>query len=127
MANIYLDVNCLIDFIERRGGTDFGLKFEEQRVFISPLSVHIAFYVGKKKIPNEPIYKFLLEFKIVDFTEEILTKSFHGPTLDLEDNIQLYSAVEADCDYLLTHDKTLLKLKFFGKLRIVESIPSRLP
>jgi len=41
-----------------------------------------------------------------------------GPTDDFEDNVQLHSAVMGDCDYFLTMDKKLIKMKYFGKMRI---------
>lgn len=37
---------------------------------------------------------------------------------NLEDNIQLHSAAEAECDFFLTSDDKLLKIKFFGKTEI---------
>lgn len=44
------------------------------------------------------------------------------PTSDLEDNIQLHSAAEADCDYFLTSDKKLLAMIYFGKTKIVSTL-----
>ena len=48
--------------------------------------------------------------------------SLDGPTKDLEDNIQLHSAAKTEADFFLTNDKKLLKMKFFGKMRIVTTI-----
>lgn len=45
-------------------------------------------------------------------------KALEGPTVDFEDNTQLHSAAEAECDYFLTNDEKLLKMKFFGKTRL---------
>lgn len=56
------------------------------------------------------------QFGIVPLTEHILNKALEGPTNDLEDNIQLHSAAEAQCDIFLTNDKKLLNLKYFGKM-----------
>lgn len=42
-----------------------------------------------------------------------------GPTKDLEDNIQLHSAAEAESDIFLTADKKLVDMKFFGKTQII--------
>ena len=55
-------------------------------------------------------------------TDKILDLALEGPVDDLEDNIQLHSASEAECDVFLTNDKKLLKMKFFGKMRIVSII-----
>lgn len=45
-----------------------------------------------------------------------------GPTVDFEDNVQLHSAAEAECEIFLTEDKKLLKLGFFGKTHVVSQI-----
>lgn len=62
------------------------------------------------------------KFSIVDLSRSILDKALQGPTADLEDNIQLHSAAEADCDLFLTNDERLLKITFFGKTKIVPHI-----
>lgn len=61
-------------------------------------------------------------FLIIDFNSDILNKAIIDPTSDLEDNIQLHSAAEADCDLFLTSDAKLLKLKFFGKTEITSQV-----
>ena len=62
------------------------------------------------------------KFETVKLNWNILEKALGGPTPDLEDNIQLHSCAEADCDYFLTNDKNILKMKFFGKARILSSL-----
>jgi len=91
-------------------------------LFISPLSTHILFYARKLKVPDQEVNDLQEQFGIVPFTEHILDKALVGPTEDLEDNIQLHSAAEADCDLFLTSDRKLLSQKFFGKVRIEESL-----
>lgn len=59
---------------------------------------------------------------MVDFSNDILELALNRPTTDLEDNVQLHSAVQADCDFFLTEDNTLLALKFFGKLQISKQL-----
>lgn len=120
MANIYLDTNKFIDAISRN--TDLRKKLNGHSIFISPLSVHIFSYLEKIKIPNEKLNSFIDLLTLVPLTSLILAKSLQGPTNDLEDNIQLHSAVEVDCDIFLTNDKKLLKMKFFGKTKIVDAL-----
>jgi len=59
---------------------------------------------------------------LISLTDKIIDKALLGPTKDLEDNIQLHSAVEADCDIFLTNDKALLKMGYFGKTKIVDHL-----
>jgi hypothetical protein len=92
------------------------------QAFISPLSCHILFYINKIDVPDEKTKSYINDFNIVDFSSKVLERALEGPTKDLEDNIQLQSANELDCDYFLTFDKKLLKLKFFGKVKIVKKL-----
>lgn len=120
MARVFLDTNLYIDVIKRAKE-----KWEQLRgnlLFISPLSTHILFYARKLKIPDQEVNQLQQEFGIVPLTKLILDRALQGPTTDLEDNIQLHSAAEADCDIFLTSDQKLLKLKFFGKAELKSSL-----
>lgn len=125
MAKVFLDTNIFIDLIEAKGNKTLASVLDQHRVYISPLSIHILFYVEKKRVPNQNTNVTISQFEIVDLTKTLLEeKSLVGPTNDLEDNIQLQSAVEADCDYFLTNDKKLLKMGYFGKAKICPSLPT---
>ncbi|MDO8576758.1 MAG: hypothetical protein Q7R82_00265 [Candidatus Daviesbacteria bacterium] len=82
------------------------------------------FYARKLKVPDQEINELQKQFGIVPLNKYILDKALIGPINDLEDNIQLHSATEADCDIFLTSDAKLLKLKFFGKMQILSEIAS---
>lgn len=122
MARVFLDTNFYIDLIERSQEKWVWLRSE--LLFVSPLSVHILFYTSKRKVPDLKIDKLQQEFGVVPLTEDILYNAMVGPTSDLEDNIQLHSAIMADCDIFLTNDKQLLQMKFFGKTQILPEIPN---
>ncbi|MDO8452727.1 MAG: hypothetical protein Q7S79_03160 [bacterium] len=121
MARIFLDTNFYIDIAKRDKPKMESLR--KELLFISPLSTHVLFYAQKLKVPDQEINELQSYFGIVHLTKEIHDRALEGPTNDFEDNIQLHSAVEADCDYFLTSDKGLLKLKFFGKAQILPSLP----
>lgn len=120
MAKVFLDTNFFIDAIHRHPEKKILLDLADFDVVISILSIHIYCYIFKIKVPNETLFKQIEKFIIVDFDSELLAKASEGPTSDLEDNIQLHSAAEADCDLFLTNDKALLKMTFFGKTRLLE-------
>ncbi|KKS32711.1 MAG: hypothetical protein UU93_C0005G0019 [Candidatus Amesbacteria bacterium GW2011_GWA2_42_12] len=122
MAKVFLDTNTFIDAIHRNPEAKVLDQLEDNIPFMSPLSVHIYCYSYKIKAPNQILSDQLKKFSLVDLTESILLKTLDGPTSDLEDNIQLHSAAEAECDYFLTNDDKLLKMKFFGKTKIVSSL-----
>lgn len=116
MARVFLDTNLYIDVIKRAKE-----KWESLRgnlLFISPLSTHILFYTYKLKVPDQEVDKLQEQFGIVPLTQEIIDKALYGPTADLEDNVQLHSAADAECDIFLTNDAKLLAMKFFGKTQI---------
>ena len=120
MANIFLDSNKVFDIISRN--TAIKKDLEGHTIYVSPLSIHIFAYSAKIKIPNKDLNDAVNELKVVPFSPLLLTFALQGPTADLEDNIQLHSAAESDCEYFLTEDKKLLKMKFFGKTKIVSQI-----
>jgi predicted nucleic acid-binding protein len=122
MANLFLDTNILFDITER--DKTKREQLDGHKVFVSALSYHVLFYTYKYKIPNKKIIKHKREFYIIDLSDKILNQALQGPTKDLEDNIQLHSAAEAECDYILTNDKKLLKMKYFGKTKIVYALES---
>ena len=122
MARVFLDANFYIDVTQRAKEKWGSLK--GNLLFISPLSTHILFYTRKLKVPSQALNEFQEQFGIVPFTKHILDNALEGPTSDLEDNIQLHSAAEAECDVFLTSDKKLLNLKFFGKTKIIQEFIS---
>lgn len=123
MANIFIDTNYFVELHSSKKELPIDISvLENNDLFVSTLTYHIVAYLQKIKIPNKDFYDTTKAFTIVDFSDNILDLSLQGPTLDLEDNIQLHSAANSDCNYFLTFDKKLLKMKFFGKTKIVSTI-----
>ncbi len=121
MAKVFLDANYFIGLANRTPETEVDI-LDSHKGYITTLSCHILCYVNRVKLPDKNIQAFSEEFLIVNLTDAIVQKAFDGPTTDMEDNIQLHSAAEAECDYFLTSDKKLLSMKFFGKMRIVSTL-----
>lgn len=118
MAKIFLDANILIDLVEERGQITPD-ELNAHDIFISPLSVHILMYITKHKVPYKNLINTIDSFILISFDENIANLALIGPTSDLEDNVQLHSCAEAECDYFLTADKKILDMKFFGKTQII--------
>ena len=121
MAKVFLDTNYFIDLIEGRRNVRVE-PLEGNSLYISALSIPIYCYVYKIKAPDEKLGMLIKFFNVVELNETILEKSLQGPTKDLEDNIQLHSAIKKDCEFFLTSDKKLLSLKYFGKMQIVNNL-----
>lgn len=124
MARAFLDTNIFIGFIEKRQESVL-VHLKPHIVFISPLSVHILAYVYKYKIPKEELLKSLEQFMIISFNEHIMNNALLGPTSDFEDNVQLHSAAQEECDIFLTNDKKLLGMRFFGKTKITDDVAEK--
>lgn len=122
MAKVFLDTNKVFDLTVRNPVETSGVVSGHQ-VYASPLSFHILYYTESVKVPNKDLRGTLSELEVVDLDKKILENSMEGPTPDLEDNLQLHSAAEAQCDYFLTNDRKLLKTRFFGKTKIVNKLP----
>lgn len=122
MAKVFLDANYFIDVIHRKPEKQLLDYLIGHTVYISPLSFHIYCYIYKIKMPNKKVISQKEIFAIAEFSGEILTKALSGPTRDFEDNVQLHSAAQSECDIFLTGDKKLQKLGFFGKVEIRSAV-----
>lgn len=118
MAKVFIDTNCFIGLTSTAPEIDVD-SLNAHQGFVSTLSCHILFYVHKIQVPNQKLNSFIQDFNLIDFGQKILSKSLEGPTNDFEDNVQLHSAAENDCDMFLTLDKELLDMKYFGKTQII--------
>ncbi|KKQ42684.1 MAG: hypothetical protein US60_C0014G0005 [Microgenomates group bacterium GW2011_GWC1_37_8] len=119
---VFLDTNYFIDAIHRKSEKNILEALIGYAAYVSPISVPIYCYLFKIEVPNDNLSIQIGKFRFVDLTREILEKAVSGPTRDLEDNLQLHSAAEAECNYFLTNDEKLLKMKFFGKTKIASKL-----
>lgn len=118
MANVFLDANVCLRLLEGQL-TKESEVFDKHQLFISGLTIHIACYVHKLKIPNQKIKDFFRFFTVVPLSSATFQKSLDVPTHDYEDNLQLNSALDARADYFVTLDKELLLLKKIEKVHIL--------
>ena len=122
MARVFLDTNYFIDAVARKSEREILKALVRHTAIISPLSIVIYCYLYKIKVPNKQLSMQLAQFLSTELSQNICDKALEGPTDDFEDNVQLHSAAEADCDFFLTSDEKLLKIKFFGKVQISSSL-----
>ena len=117
---IFLDTNYYIDIVSRQKRKLQQLTDHE--IFISPLSVHIFCYIAKIKTPAKYLIKFNQLLNQVPLNSDIMTASLEGPTSDVADNVQLHSAARTECQFFLTEDKELLKMVYFGTVKIINKL-----
>ena len=121
MAKIFLDTNYFIDALHRKPEKEILDSLENNIIYISPLSIHIFCYIFKINLIDASLITQIAKFQLIDFSDDVAMRALQGPTSDFEDNVQLHSAANAECDIFLTEDKKLLDMKFFGKIKIANS------
>lgn len=118
---IFLDANTFLDVVEMRDEKLAGL-LANQNLFIAEYSLQVLTYIYKYKVPNENLNLITSRFNLAFSDSEIVNRALLGPTDDYEDNIQLHLAVSSDCDLFLTKDKTLLKMGYFGRMKVSDKV-----
>ncbi|KUK77885.1 MAG: PilT protein domain-containing protein [candidate division WS6 bacterium 34_10] len=127
MKTVYLDTNIFMDILTNRNLENISIDeikpfLETSSVYMSTLSVHIAYYVLKIK-PNSDIDKkvrnLLSLINLVNLDALIINKALNSYKIDFEDTLQYYSAISEQCEYILTRD-----IKDFKKLK--RNIPSEI-
>jgi len=119
---VFLDANFVIETIGLRRSEIESENLKDHEVYVSPLTIHVMCYSFKIKLPDKKIDDFVDQIYLTNFTEDLTKLALSGPTADFEDNIQLHSAAETECNYFLTNNEKLLKMKFFGKTEIVNDL-----
>ena len=127
MKKVYLDTNILIDILLDRDLEHISINkitpfLKQSQVYMSTLSVHITYYILKIK-PNTSMHKksmaLINRINLVPLSQEIINQSLNNFSIDFEDTLQYYSALDQNCDYILTRDK-----RDFYKIK--ELIPSKI-
>jgi len=127
MKKVYLDTNILIDILLDRDLEHISINkitpfLKQSQVYMSTLSVHITYYILKIK-PNTSMHRrsmaLINRINLVPLSQEIINQSLNNFSIDFEDTLQYYSALDQNCDYILTRDK-----KNFNKIK--ELIPSEI-
>jgi predicted nucleic acid-binding protein len=109
---IFLDVNVFIDVLSAREGYEAGASIIEsisegkESGCLSALTIPIVWYVmGESKESIKDIKALIKHFKIIPLNSQMIEVSFASEMNDLEDAIQLNSAIRGKCDTLITRNK----------------------
>jgi len=116
MQKILLDTNIIIDFLgERKGFYDSAAKIitladkKKIKIYVSAVSMATAYYVLAKyenrKAALEKVRKFKVLCEISSTNNEVFEKVLNAPFDDFEDALQYFSAVEDNCDLIVTRNE----------------------
>lgn len=116
MQKILLDTNIIIDFLgERKGFYDPAAKIitladkKKIKIYVSVVSMATAYYVlakyENKKAALEKVRKFKVLCEISSTNNEVFEKALNAPFDDFEDALRYFSAVEDNCDLIVTRNE----------------------
>ncbi len=116
MQKVFLDTNIVIDFLgERKGFYDFSAKIltladkKKIKVYTSPTSISNCYYILSRhensKNVLEKIRKFKLLCGISVMNDEVIEKAINSDFKDFEDSMQYFSALETNCDIIITRNQ----------------------
>ena len=117
---IYFDVNALLDLtLLRNNHNDIEMVIKEVekgtlRGFVCGATIHTISYFLIKKYNIDKTKQILLNLlsfiSIVDLPKEDIQKALFMNLKDIEDAIQVQTALTYKMDYFLTSDKQLIKV-----------------
>ncbi len=117
--NIFFDVNVILDFtLQRSNFNDIEIIFNNiengfQRGYITGASIHTVSYFLTKEYGQDKAKELLLNLlstiTVVDPPQKIIINALHANFNDIEDALQVYTALHYKMDFFLTSDKKLIK------------------
>lgn len=107
---VFLDASFVLELIFKRAKYDecFGILNQlDQAVYISPLTVHLLFYFGKKEgFSFLECQTFVSQFNILNLDSDSIDEAIEiKKDDDFEDALQVACAVLNGCDLVYTLDK----------------------
>lgn len=133
MKKIYLDTNILIDILLDRDLEHISVNkiapfLKQSKVYMSSLSVHIAYYILKIKANSSMHRKampLISSINLVPLSKLIIDHALNNFSIDFEDTLQYYSALDQNCDYILTRNKkdfNAIKKLIPSKIEIIDTL-----
>ncbi len=112
---LFLDTNIMLDFLGNRAPfydsiAKIVTKAEKQELIlvVSTLSFATASYILLKYAPPqkviEALHKFRTLVEVSDLTSSVLDKGLTSNFIDFEDSLQYFSAVNSNCNFLITRN-----------------------
>jgi predicted nucleic acid-binding protein len=115
---IYFDVNVILDYtLQRSNFNEIEKIFNNienglQRGYITSATIHTVSYFLSKEYEQKNVKKILLgilsTITVIDAPQEILNNALQANFNDIEDALQVYTALHYKMDFFLTSDKKLI-------------------
>jgi len=112
---LFLDTNVVMDLLgEREQFYDSVAKIASLadkgkiQLIVSALTYSTVYYLLSRFEDREVVKEKIRKFKVIaetsDLTDKIINKGLSSKFRDFEDSLQYYSAVETDCNLLITRN-----------------------
>ncbi len=130
MTKVFVDANILVSVINKEmplfSLTSRILSLVDHpkfRIYTSPVCLAIAFYFAEKKHRSSAKEKLELlcrHIETADITRGCVLSALADPKVhDLEDGLEYYSALAAECDCIVTENR---KDFYFSKIEVLSSL-----
>jgi predicted nucleic acid-binding protein len=116
---IFFDINVVLDYtLQRNNFEDMKMIIESmeqgyQRGFITSATIHTLSYFLTKEYGQQKVKAILLDLlsfiTVIDAPQDIINNALHANFNDIEDALQVYTALHYKMNFFLTSDKRLLK------------------
>jgi predicted nucleic acid-binding protein len=116
---IYFDINVLLDLtLQRSNFNEVELIMNEiqngfKKGFLTGATIHTLSYFLSKQYDQKKVKELLLNLlsiiNVIDPPQSIINKALHANFSDIEDALQVYTALHFNMDCFITSDKKLKK------------------
>jgi predicted nucleic acid-binding protein len=116
---IYFDINVLLDLtLQRSNFNEVELIMNEiqngfKKGFLTGATIHTLSYFLSKRYDQKKVKELLLNLlsiiNVIDAPQNIINKALHANFNDIEDALQVYTALHFNMDCFITSDKKLKK------------------
>jgi predicted nucleic acid-binding protein len=116
---IYFDINVLLDLtLQRSNFNEVELIINDiengfKKGFLTGATIHTLSYFLAKEYEQNKVKELLLNLlsimTVIDPPENIIKKALHANFKDIEDALQVYTALHFNMDIFITSDKKLKK------------------
>jgi hypothetical protein len=116
---IFFDINTVLDYtLQRDNFDDMKIIIESmeqgyQRGFITSATIHTLSYFLSKEYEQQKVKVILLDLlsfiTVIDAPQDIINNALHANFNDIEDALQVYTALHYKMNYFITSDKKLMK------------------
>jgi predicted nucleic acid-binding protein len=115
MDRLFIDTNVMLDLLGERepfyNSAAILATLADKgkiKIFVSALSFSTVFYILSKYESTGKIIEKFRKFRVisetVDLTNKIIDKALTSDFTDFEDAMQYFSAIEKDCNLLITRN-----------------------